>query len=200
MRRDEFQITNEDDIKSVLNECEYGTLSLIAGSEPYGVAVNFVFFEGNIYFHGAKEGRKVDAIKTNPKASFLAVRPYSKIPSYFSNTRAACPATQFFASVHIYGNLIIIENAHDKAKILEEMMKKLQREGGYDKIEADNPMYTKMLEQTGVYALLPETISMKLKAGQNLTNEKKSSLVLQLRERGEDIDKKSASVIENYIM
>ncbi len=196
MRRDEFNETNMDKIKTVLSECEYGTLSLISKGEPYGVAVNFVFFEDKICFHGALEGRKVEAIKANPHASFLVVNPYSLIPSYFSDARFACPATQFFASVHFYGDVTIVNNIHEKAKILEAMMRKLQSEGGYDEIQSENPMYIKMLEKLGVYTLIPVTISMKVKTGQNFSDEKKQSLADQLRERNNTSDDKTAHLIE----
>ncbi len=199
MRRDEFKVTNMDEIKAVLSECEHGTLSLISEGEPYGVAVNFVFFEDKICFHGAQEGRKVEAIKANPHASFLVVKPYSLIPSYFSDTRFACPVTQFFASVHLYGDVTIVEDIHKKAEILEAMMQKLQSEGGYDEIRSENPMYTKMLEKTDVYTLISTTISMKIKAGQNFSDEKKQSLADQLRERNSTNDDKSARIIESYI-
>jgi len=196
MRRDEFNETNMDKIKTVLSECEHGTLSLISKGEPYGVAVNFVFFEDKICFHGVLEGRKVEAIKANPHASFLVVKPYSLIPSYFSDARFSCPATQFFVSVHLYGDVTIVKNIHEKAKILEAMMRKLQSEGGYDEIQSENPMYIKMLEKLGVYTLIPITISMKVKAGQNFSNEKKQSLVDQLRERNNTGDDKTARLIE----
>ncbi|NOX16024.1 MAG: antibiotic resistance protein [Epsilonproteobacteria bacterium] len=199
MRRDEFKVTDMDEIKAVMRECEYGVLSLIADGEPYGVAVNFVFFEDKICFHGAKEGRKAKAIKANPHASFLAVKPYSLIPSYFSDTNLACSVTQFFASIHLYGNVMIVENNHEKAKILDVMMQKLQSEGGYDEIHSDNPMYTKMLEKTDVYTLIPKTISMKIKVGQNFSDEKKQSLVDKLQERNNAGDNKSAFIIKSYI-
>jgi len=195
MRRNEFEVTDEDTIKKVLAECEYGTLSLIANGEPYGVALNFVLHKGNICFHGAQEGRKVDAIKTNPYASFLAVRPYSVIPSYFSNTRAACPATHFFASVHVYGKMSIVKNLNEKAEVLEAMMQKLQSEGGYDTIRADNPIYTKMLEETGVYILTPKKISLKIKAGQNLPDERKSIIIQKLMHRDKDGDKSTLQLM-----
>jgi nitroimidazol reductase NimA-like FMN-containing flavoprotein (pyridoxamine 5'-phosphate oxidase superfamily) len=199
MRRNEFNETNMDEIKAVLSECEHGTLSLISEGEPYGVAVNFVFFEDKICFHGAQKGRKVEAIKANSHASFLVVKPYSLIPSYFSDARLACPATQFFASVHLYGDVMIVEDVNKKAKILEAMMQKLQSEGGYDEIWSKNPIYTKMLEKVGVYTLTPTTISMKIRVGQNFSEEKRQSLADQLRERNNTADDKTAYIIESYI-
>ena len=94
MRRAEFDVKDKNSIDEILQACEYGTLSLISGGKPYVVALNFVFFENSIFFHGAKEGRKIEAIKSNPNASFLVVKPYSFIPSYFSDTMAACPASR----------------------------------------------------------------------------------------------------------
>jgi nitroimidazol reductase NimA-like FMN-containing flavoprotein (pyridoxamine 5'-phosphate oxidase superfamily) len=199
MRRDEFNETNMDKIKAVLSECEHGTLSLISEGKPYGVAVNFVFFEDKICFHGVQEGRKAEAIKVNPHASFLVVKPYSLIPSYFIDAHFACSTTQFFASVHLYGDVAIVEDIHKKAKILEAMMQKLQSERGYDEIRSEKPIYTKMLEKIGVYTLIPTTISMKIKAGQNFSDEKKQSLATQLRKRNNAEDDKTARIIESYI-
>lgn len=188
MRRKEFEVTDKEAVKKVLDECEYGVLSLMSDNEPYGVAVNFVLYNDMVCFHGAKEGRKVEAIKSNAQASFLAIQPYAMIPSYFSNTRAAYPATQFFTSVHIYGEVSTINDASEKAQILEAMMQKLQSEGGYDTISVDNPIYTKALEKTGVYALKPQTTSLKVKAGQNLSDERKQEVIQKLMQRDKEKD------------
>ena len=118
MRRAEFDVKDKNSINEILQACEYGTLSLISEGKPYVVALNFVFFENSIFFHGSKEGKKIEAIKSNPNASFLVVKPYSFIPSFFSDTMAACPATQFFASVLFEGKVAFIEDGNIKAKVL----------------------------------------------------------------------------------
>lgn len=148
MRREEFNIEDEKSIDNILNECEYGTLSLISDNKPYCVALNFVKYKDSIYFHGAKEGKKIETIKQNSLASFLVVKPYSIIPSYFSDTLAACPATQFFASVFIEGKIDFVEDLNKKSDVLNALMEKLQSDGGYEKIAYDKPMYTKMIENS----------------------------------------------------
>jgi len=50
------------------------------------------------------------------------------------------------------------------------------------------PKTPKMIEQTGLFRLNPEAISLKFKAGQNLTEERKKSLIEKLRERGNTLD------------
>lgn len=196
MRREEFEVKEEELKEELLNEAEYGVLSLIAQSEAYGVAVNFVMYEGCICFHGANEGRKVEAIRTNSQASFLVVRPYALIPSYFSNTRSACPATQFFASIHAYGEVEIVDDIDRKAAIMEALMQKLQSEGGYEKIEANNPIYTKMLEKMGVFALKPKTMSMKVKAGQHLDISRHAEMLEKLNSRGSSEDVETAKLMQ----
>ena len=188
MRRVEFDIKDENIINEVLKICEYGTLSLISKGKPYVVALNFVFFENSIFFHGAKEGRKIEAIKSNPNASFLVVKPYSFIPSFFSDTMAACPATQFFASVLFEGNISFIEDGNIKAKVLNALMKKFQSEDSFEEIAYKKAMYTKMLDKTAIFELKPEEISCKIKVGQNLNEEKKNRLIKKLKDRDSKID------------
>ncbi|AOO65029.1 putative pyridoxamine 5'-phosphate oxidase [Sulfurospirillum halorespirans DSM 13726] len=188
MRRAEFEVNDTKRIEELFAECEYGTLSLMDDLVPYGVPLNFVWYEKSLCFHGSKEGRKMELIAKNPKASFSVVKPLSLIPSYFSNTRSASPATQFFISAHVTGLIEIVSNADLKCLMLTSLMQKLQPEGGYDAIEATNPIYTKMIEQTGLFRLNPESISLKFKAGQNLTDERKKSLIEKLHERGNTLD------------
>ena len=191
MRRAEFDVKDKNSINEILQACEYGTLSLISEGKPYVVALNFVFFENSIFFHGAKEGKKIEAIKSNPNASFLVVKPYSFIPSYFSDTMAACPATQFFASVLFEGKVAFIEDGNIKAKVLNALMKKFQSEDSFEEISYEKAMYTKMLDKTAIFELKPQNISCKIKVGQNLNEEKRNRLMEKLKSRDLGIDEET---------
>ncbi len=199
MRRAEFEIKDEAAFEALLSECEYGTLSLVDEGEPYGVPVNFVWRDGAICFHGAREGRKAEVMAKNPKAAFSVVKPYSLIPSYFSDTVAACPATQFFASAHIAGRVEKVEDDSEKCDILNAMMQKLQPDGGYETIDSANPMYAKMTAQTAVWKLTPTHTSMKVKAGQNLPKERKEALTRKLQERGSALDADTAQCMSEFL-
>lgn len=198
MRRNEFHIEDKESLLEILNSCEYGTLSLIDGDSPYSVPLNFSWHDESIIFHGANEGKKIALITQNPKASFSVVKPYSFIPSYFSDTTSACPATQFFASIIFDGEVKIINDLEKKAAALNSLMQKMQPQKRYEDIDKDNPIYTKMLEKTAIFALHVESSSIKIKAGQNLTDEKKESLIKQLQERGEKIDLATIALIKKF--
>ena len=198
MRRDEFNINDKNSIDEILQACEYGTLSLISEEKPYVVALNFVQYKNAIYFHGAKEGKKIEAIKSNPNAAFLVVKPYSYIPSYFSDTMAACPATQFFASVLLEGKLSFVEYEDKKADILNALMKKFQNEDSFEEIAYEKAMYTKMLDKTAIIELKIETQSCKIKVGQNLNEERKNKFLEKLKNRNSQIDNETIKVMEIY--
>ena len=188
MRRAEFEVTDAKEIESFLGECEYGVLSLISGDVPYGVAVNYAYTDGKFYFHGALEGRKAEAIGEGAQCSFTVVKPYAYIPSYFSDTRSACPATQYFASVIAGGTVKRIDGPVQKAFGLKALMEKMQPEGGYEPIDTQNPIYTKMMEKTGVYAIVPDFITLKVKAGQNLSQERHNALMERIKGRNGSVD------------
>jgi nitroimidazol reductase NimA-like FMN-containing flavoprotein (pyridoxamine 5'-phosphate oxidase superfamily) len=198
MRRDEFNVKDEKSINEILTECEYGILSLISDNKPYSVALNFVKYGNSIFFHGAKEGKKIEAIKNNNLASFLVVKPYSLIPSYFSDTLAACPASQFFASVFIEGKIDFIEDVNKKSDVLNALMEKLQSDGGYEKIAYDKPMYTKMIEKTAILELKPINISCKIKVGQNLNQAKRDNIMNKLQQRGTKLDNQTIEQMNTH--
>ena len=199
MRREEFDIQDDALKLDFLAQCEYGTLSLVdAEKKPYGVPVNFACYQDGIVFHGAIEGKKHSLLAQNPYASFCVIRAYSLIPSYFSHTSLACPATQLFGSMLLEGKVRLIEDLEQKADALNVLMQKVQREGRYDVISRSNPAYTKMLNSVAVFYLPIEHSSFKLKLGQNLTQERKNLLIQELEKRATPLDQETLSLIKQY--
>jgi hypothetical protein len=75
MRRFKQQIPNEKCIEILQSE-KRGILSLIGDDGyPYGIPLSHYYNEkdGKLYFHGAKEGHKIDAIKNCNTASFCVM-------------------------------------------------------------------------------------------------------------------------------
>ena len=75
MRRFKQQITDEE-CRKILAEEGRGVLSLFGeDGYPYGIPMNYFYDEGEnkIYFHCAKEGHKIDALKVNGKVSFCVL-------------------------------------------------------------------------------------------------------------------------------
>ncbi len=72
MRRSKQEISPEECVELLMKESR-GVLA-VHGDDgyPYAVPLNFYYDgeSGKIYFHGAREGHKVDALSRDPKACF----------------------------------------------------------------------------------------------------------------------------------
>ncbi len=72
LRRIKQQLTQEECISVLKNEVR-GVLSVLGDNGyPYGVPINYWYSEdeNKIYFHGSREGHKIDSIKKCDKVSF----------------------------------------------------------------------------------------------------------------------------------
>ncbi|MBR1721437.1 MAG: pyridoxamine 5'-phosphate oxidase family protein [Treponema sp.] len=116
MRRFKQQISNEECIEILKNEPR-GILSLLGDDGyPYGIPLSHLYDEedGKIYFHGAKEGHKIDAIKNYEKASFCVCdKGYRKEGDWALNIK----------SVVVFGKIKLINDI----KKAEEFCTKLTR-------------------------------------------------------------------------
>ena len=110
MRRFKQQISKEECIK-ILKEQSRGVLSLIGDDGyPYGIPLDHWYCEedGKLYFHGAKEGHKIDAIKACDKASYCVMdQGFKKDGEWALNIN----------SVIVFGRISIVEDP-EKAKII----------------------------------------------------------------------------------
>jgi nitroimidazol reductase NimA-like FMN-containing flavoprotein (pyridoxamine 5'-phosphate oxidase superfamily) len=182
-----FEIKDKTIINEVFNNAEYGTLAICDNNKPYSLPINYVELNNEIYFHGSKKGRKIDILKNNQLASFSVVESYSMIQSYFSsNDELACPATQFFKSIIIDGEIKFVEKYDEKVKVLSELMKKLQKEGKYKPLSEE--VYQKTINATKIYKLIPNEIKAKFKFGQHLNQERFDMIIKHLEERGNEKD------------
>ena len=105
MRRFKQLLSNEVAVE-VLERNTGGTLALLGDEDyPYAVPISYVYTDGKIYFHSAKEGHKIDAIKNHNKASFCVIDKDQIVPEKY---------TTYFRSVIAFGKIRIIE---DKSEI-----------------------------------------------------------------------------------
>lgn len=86
LRRKGQELPLEEAYSLLEQEC-FGVLSLIdSDGLPYGVPVNYASDNGSLYFHGAPEGRKADAVRNGTVASFCVVGTNVPLPEKFATT------------------------------------------------------------------------------------------------------------------
>ena len=63
-------LMTHDEMERLLEKCSCGRLGLNFQNEPYVVPVTYKYDQGRIFFHSAKQGKKVDFIKNNNRVCF----------------------------------------------------------------------------------------------------------------------------------
>lgn len=199
MRRKEFQVEQEEEVTQFLQGMSFGFLGTSDEEGfPRVTPLNFVYMEGSFYFHGSHAGGKMDAIRRQPRVCFTVADEYALIPSYFSDPELACPATAYFKSVTAYGIAELVESSAEKAAVLSQFMKKLQPEGGYAPIDADDPKYRSRLKGVALIRIVPEELSAKFKFGQNLKDEARNKVTSGLAGRNGARDAETIEMMEKY--
>ena len=111
MRRFKQEMSKEE-CERVLHDSKRGNLSLNTNDYPYGVPLSYYYSDGTIYFHGAKEGYKLDYIKNNPKACFTVIsEDTSKKDSWICH----------FDSVMAFGDIEIVSDKEECLKICKDI-------------------------------------------------------------------------------
>lgn len=79
---------------------------------PYAVPLSYVYDGGAIYFHCAREGHKLDAIRRNPKASFCVIDQDQVVPEEY---------TSYFRSVIAFGTVRVLEGEGERRSAIEKL-------------------------------------------------------------------------------
>lgn len=122
MRRHDREITDAAATDSILREADACSLALLDGDAPYVIALNYGHEwapSGSLtfYFHCAKEGKKLDLIRANPKAAFIAHARHQ-----LTRGENACDWGMNFASVSGSGLMSFVSDPAEKKKGLDLLM------------------------------------------------------------------------------
>lgn len=112
MRRKK-QALSKEDCNAVLNRGTSGILAL-AGDDgyPYAVPISYVYDGERLYFHCARSGHKLDAIRRNAKVSFCVIDQDQTVPEEY---------TSYFRSVIVFGTMRILKDDSEKRTAVEKL-------------------------------------------------------------------------------
>jgi uncharacterized protein len=128
MRRHEKEIRNEKEIHEILEKGLVCRLGLCDGHQPYIVPMNYGYRNGSIYFHCAREGRKIEILKSNNRVC-IEVDTDTRIVK----GDAPCRWTAKYRSVIGSGKARIIDDEKEKKDGLDVIMAHYGGSGdGYD--------------------------------------------------------------------
>lgn len=158
MRMFERICQDQKKINSLLLEMQTGYLGLSSGDMPYIVPLNYVWYHGNIYFHGANEGRKVDIMQENANATFVVCESLGTLVNPIpANTDTA------YLSVMVFGKMEIVTDLDEATSIMQQLLDKYVP-GYYDTPLSENHVekYQSSLgSKTGIYKLVTSEMTAK---------------------------------------
>ena len=148
MRRKDLAMS-QDATLALIDAKEYAVLSLTdPDGRAYGVPLDYVRKEDCLYFHGAKEGRKVEAMKVNSWASAVIVGNTTIVPEKFGRK---------YESAIIEGPIELIDDPEQKRQVMTWVGE--SRSPGYP--EKAQSVIEKMLDRVLIYKMKMEIISGK---------------------------------------
>ena len=117
MRRKDKEITDIGEIESIIRKSLVCRLGLADNGTPYIVPLCFGYKDNRLYFHSAKEGRKIEIIKRNNAVCFEF-----DVDSKIESGKDACAWGMKYRSVIGYGTATLIEDPEEKRKALDVIM------------------------------------------------------------------------------
>jgi len=127
MRRKDKEIVDKATIDKIMNEAEVIRVAMVDEDNPYLVAMNYAFFDGCIYMHSAKEGRKIDILKRKNNVAF---QMDTGVELVIKETACSCGAK--YMSVFGTGKALFVEDKNEKVTALDAIMTKYTGRKGFE--------------------------------------------------------------------
>jgi uncharacterized protein len=146
VRRSDREITDKQELASILKKGRYATVGLSKNNEPYVVTLSYAYDpnENALFFHCAKEGRKIDYINCNPCACATVIEDGG-----FDS--GSCEHS--YRSAVLSGTMHLIEDRDEidhGIRLLIEQQEKKDQDHFFAKLKAGNKSYDnlQMLKMT----------------------------------------------------
>jgi nitroimidazol reductase NimA-like FMN-containing flavoprotein (pyridoxamine 5'-phosphate oxidase superfamily) len=119
LRRKEKEITDKAEMKAILAGAKYVTVAMCRGDEPYLVTLSHGYDEKKnaIYFHCAREGKKIGILAANNRVWGQAIVDRGYIDGRCDH---------LFATVQFHGRVSFIEDGEEKRHALATMICQLE--------------------------------------------------------------------------
>lgn len=130
MRRNDREVTDAARIADIIRRCACCRLGFNDEGEVYIVPLSFGYECGEdgyvFYFHGAREGRKIDLIQKNPRVGFELDTDYA-----LHEADRACGYSARFQSIIGNGVVSLVTDAEEKKHGLSLLMEHTAGKGGW---------------------------------------------------------------------
>lgn len=148
MRRHKQELSKEECVDILSNELR-GVLALLGDYDyPYALPMSHVYVNGKIYFHGAMEGHKHDAVEKCDRVSYCVMDEGVKNDDGWSYT---------FKSVIVFGKIRFLTDKTEKIEKLTHLGDKF-----FPTHEETVNEISRLIDRTEVFEITVEHMSGKI--------------------------------------
>jgi len=114
-------LTERSEMEDIIRKCQVCHIAMAdPDGQPYVLPFNFGYEDGIIYFHSARNGKKIEILSKNPK---VCVEFSTDYLLRYQNEKVGCSYTMKYRSVLAYGEVEFIEDPGQKVHIMNMVMK-----------------------------------------------------------------------------
>ena len=188
MRRKHSEVKDPKEIARILAMTNIGRMATIGkDGYPYITPVNFISLNGNIYFHCAPKGEKLDNLNANPRVCFEVDVPLSYLDRALDPTRPACHLHQYYHCVIIRGKGTVVEDTELKVAALNALVAKHEGNDDFEPVDASMPL----CKACHVIEIKPESVTAKSDFSQNQQEENRRAIAEYLFKRNQQGDREA---------
>ena len=118
MRRIDKEIKSRSEIDEIINKAEVCRLAFAKDNEPYLIPVSYGYDGNSIFVHTAKEGKKIEFLKSNDRVCF----EFETDTKIVGHDTIGCKWTASFKSVIGYGKMQKITDDTEAMNALNQIM------------------------------------------------------------------------------
>jgi len=188
MRRKHSEVTDIKEIERILSLTNIGRLATNGqDGYPYVTPLNFVSLEGNIYFHCAPKGEKLDNLRRDPRVCFEVDVPLSYLDIGLDPSRPICNLHQYYHCVIIRGTASAVEDSTLKVAALNALIRKHEKTENFTPVTDDMSAY----KACEVIEIKPVSVTAKSDLGQNVPEENRKTIAQYLFKRNQPGDREA---------
>lgn len=114
MRRNELEVKETGELEALIQRAQICRIGLSENDNPYIVPMHFGYRDNCLFFHCAKDGKKMEIIRDNPKVCFeMDIDHEITKPE-----ERPCRWSAKYRSIIGFGTALLIEDLHEKSAAL----------------------------------------------------------------------------------
>jgi nitroimidazol reductase NimA-like FMN-containing flavoprotein (pyridoxamine 5'-phosphate oxidase superfamily) len=192
MRRKHNEVKDPKEIERILSLANIGRLAT-KGQDgyPYITPLNFVGLEGNIYFHCARKGEKLDNLRRDPRVCFEVDVPLSYLDIGLDPSRPICQLHQYYHCVIIRGTATAVKDSALKTAALNALISKHENTEDFTPVTGD----MSACKACEVIEVKPVAVTAKSDLGQNVPEEDRKAIAQYLFKRNQPGDRETVAAM-----